>query len=144
MARESDTPPREFLRKLREDVLVPPVRIVGMVKAQEDLPDELLFSQHCIDWVSIPVHMIQSIEHLGSAPCKDHNHPRVAIVFDEPRSPEARAFAHLLASYRPPPSPLTRSSLCSECLAKCRNYPPGEVFDCLAACKDVCPGDYSG
>lgn len=139
MASKSHTEPREFLRKLRDDALVPQVRIFGMVKTQEDDSDHLLFSQTCGDWVSIPVSVIQKIEHLSSAPCKDHSHPVVGIFFEEPRSDEGKVFSQLLNSYRPPQQVRSGSSLCSECLAKCRGLPPEEVFTCLFNCKD-CPG----
>lgn len=142
MTKGSETEPREFLRRLRDETVIAPVRILGMVKAQDSKSDYILFSQACADWIPIPIDLIESLDHLGSAPCKDHSHPLVAISLKEPESAEGRVFAQLLNSYRPPQK-LREETLCSICLASCRGLPPELVFDCIGNCAKDCP-NYGG
>ncbi|MFF9981999.1 hypothetical protein [Streptomyces erythrochromogenes] len=136
MSVESQTEPREFLRKLREGDLTPQIRIVGMVRSDEGDSDHILFSRECIDWIPIPVDMIQALEHLGSVQCKDHSHPLVAVTFREPGSPEVRVFTRIFSSYQ-----LTRKFECSdpnsslwECLAGCSGLPAGKIGFCIQDC----------
>ncbi|MFJ9550816.1 hypothetical protein [Streptomyces erythrochromogenes] len=136
MSVESQTEPREFLRKLREGDLTPRIRVIGMVKAGEGESDHILFSRHCTDWIPIPVDMIQTLEHLDSVQCKDHSHPLAAITFREPESPEVRVFAGLFSSYQ-----FTRKLTCSdpnsslwECLAGCSGLPADKIGFCIQDC----------
>ncbi|MFJ6994004.1 hypothetical protein [Streptomyces sp. NPDC003090] len=96
----SNTDPREFIRKLQDKDLSPRMRIIGMVKVLEDDPDRILFGNDCVDWIPIPVDMIESIEHAGSMRCKDHSHPLAVITFSELLSPEGRVLAQLFNSHR--------------------------------------------
>jgi CheY-like chemotaxis protein len=137
MTRESHTEPREFIRRLRQDALSPQTRIIGMVKPpEEDDLDRILFSQHCVDWILIPVDMIESIEHLGSAPCQDHSHPLVAITFREPTSPEGQVLAQLLTSYRHPRNRDAAGQFPSPwpCWA-CELLPFEEMLQCILNCR---------
>ncbi|MGW7134784.1 hypothetical protein ACWGIA_41535 [Streptomyces bobili] len=146
MTHESRIEPREFIRRLQQDDLTARIRIVGMVKSQENDADRIFFSHCCVDWIPIPVDMIESIEHLGSAPCKDHSHPLVAIYFGEAISPEVRVFAQLLNSYRsprsghqdPPRPPRNGHQDPSfpgpwPCWV-CQLLPPEEMLQCLLNC----------
>jgi hypothetical protein len=75
MAEPGSSPsPREFLDKLRNGTLTPPVEIVGMVRQSDDNDEHLQFSVDCASWTSIPIDMVQSIESVGVTPCKDHTH----------------------------------------------------------------------
>jgi len=92
--------PADFVKALSTDTLKRPVILTGMVKKAEQL-DALLFSpaNSCLAWVSIPLEMIEKVEWLGKAPCKDHTHDLVNLVLKETDKGEASFFADLLRAY---------------------------------------------
>lgn len=101
MTNQSELEPREFLRKLSNQTLLPRIRLVGFVKPPEppnEIPEHIPFGLFggCAEWIHIPISMIESIEYLGSAPCQDRSYTRAAISLLEPRSEEGRVFAKLL------------------------------------------------
>jgi hypothetical protein len=94
--------PKEFIAKARINELSDPTELVifGLVKADEN-DAYILFasSPKCADWLPIPSEIIQTIQHLRNAECKDHQHPFVRIVFkrsDEVR-PDLALFMTLLS-----------------------------------------------
>ncbi|MBP1820956.1 hypothetical protein J3E61_004519 [Mycobacterium sp. OAE908] len=109
MAEPSGLSPREFLDKLRSGALAAPVEVVGMVREIEGNDDALEFSVDCGSWISIPLKMIQSIDSLGAAPCKDHTHHSARIRLNESQSDEATVFAKLLAGHSNNRSAMSRS-----------------------------------
>jgi hypothetical protein len=139
MATQSEPNPRDFLRSLVDEALLPRVRIIGMVKPKEDSADHLSFSRDCTFWIHIPIDIVENIEYLGPAPCKDHSHPLVSITFKEPETEEGKVFAQLISTSRPPKM-LREETLCSICLAGCSKVPPDQVFDCIGQCAKDCPG----
>jgi hypothetical protein len=77
--------PAEFVAKLSHNELPDPTElaIVGLVKSEEASPTFLDFSlsPSCEKWLPIPIEMIESIEHLRTIRCKDHEHPVVRVRF---------------------------------------------------------------
>jgi hypothetical protein len=80
--------PADFLSKLSKNNLPNPteVSIVGLVKSDEANPSAIHFSYSlpCEQWLSIPIEIVETIDHLGTVPCKDHQHPLVRIKFKRP------------------------------------------------------------
>lgn len=92
--------PKEFLAKLAKDDFARPLTLTGMVKANDDSADELLFAvgTRCQNWTSVPANLIETIDVLGAVSCGDHSHHRVTLTFKTPKSPEAATFAALLSA----------------------------------------------
>ena len=80
--------PVDFLSKLSTDDLSNPseVSIVGLAKSDEGSPSAVHFSYSlaCEQWVSIPIELIEGVDHLKTVPCKDHQHPLVRIKLKRP------------------------------------------------------------
>lgn len=97
---------KEFLAKLAKDDFARPLTLTGMVKANEDAADELLFvaGTRCANWTSVPTNLIDNVEVLGTVSCGDHSHHRVTLTFKAPKSPEAATFAALLSAVAGRPS----------------------------------------
>ena len=92
--------PAEFVKALRTGFPSDPVVIEGIVK-ESDGEDSLQFSfaSDCNKWVKIPVELLDGqVEYRGTAPCRDHEHPRVRLTLKEPEgsNPASRAFFELL------------------------------------------------
>ena len=77
--------PAEFLSKLSANDLPDPTEltIVGLAKSAEASQSLLSFSLSplCEKWLAIPLELVDSIEHLRTITCKDHEHPVVRIRF---------------------------------------------------------------
>ena len=78
--------PAEFLSRLSTNNLANlsaprDVSVVGLVKSDETTPSAVQFSHSlaCREWVSIPIELIEEIDHLKTVSCKDHQHPLVRI-----------------------------------------------------------------
>lgn len=99
-ARSNSLSPKDFLSRLGTDDFDTPLTLTGMAKSSETSSAEFLFvlGTRCADWISVPIDLVEHVEVLGSAPCADHQHHRVAVTFKPPKSPEAAAFAALLGS----------------------------------------------
>jgi hypothetical protein len=80
--------PAEFLSKLSVNELPDPteVTIVGLARSDERFPSAIHFttSLSCDKWLSIPIEIIESIDHLKTITCNDHQHPLVKIKFKRP------------------------------------------------------------
>jgi hypothetical protein len=85
------------------------IDMVGMVKSSEKEGFIDFTRTDCESWVDLPVSAIEQAEHLGQKTCKDHSHPVFKLTLKEPKDPEARIFAALLASssgaHHAPPQP---------------------------------------
>jgi hypothetical protein len=89
---------KEFAQALATGTLNEAVVVTGMAKKADD-PQVVLFApgRTCTDWISIPVKMIEKVDWLGRAPCKDHTHDYVRLSLAQATSPEAKVLASLLA-----------------------------------------------
>jgi hypothetical protein len=98
MERASVFTAQEFIDKLRSDAIEAPLALTGMVKLPEDHSTELMFAPgtRCVDWMSVPLDAIESVEVLDVVPCDDHTHPLVTLTFKAPESSEGALFAALL------------------------------------------------
>lgn len=80
--------PAEFLSGLTRDELDDPneVRIIGLARSDDADPSVIRFSYslRCETWLSIPVALVESVDHLKTVPCKAHEHPLVRITFKAP------------------------------------------------------------
>jgi hypothetical protein len=78
----------EFLSKLSADELEDPtaVKIIGLAKPDDQHPATIHFSTSlaCETWFPIPAEIIESIDHLKTVPCRDHQHPLVRVTFKRP------------------------------------------------------------
>lgn len=93
----------EFVRALtlERGILSPgaPLSLTGMVKASTGgETDIVMFAPFgsCISWTPVPVKMIQSVEHMGKVPCRDHEHEFVRLHLNTPDTEEGRALTGLL------------------------------------------------
>jgi hypothetical protein len=145
----------EFLKALIEGTLKPSLFRVGMVKPCDQDAYALMFAEgaSCEHWVKIPLDMIESIEHLGDAPCVDHQHPRVRLHLKDapPESREAAVYASLLRlstanraaeawqpsepgipdpPWGPPPPPLPRGDnrTCIPKRGRCKMFADGRFY----------------
>lgn len=92
--------PQDFRRALTTSSLDDQPALEGLVKADEHDEGVLLFSATgCERWTAIPLELILEVEHLGRTRCKDHEHPRVRIHLERPKTPEARMLAGLLDAH---------------------------------------------
>jgi hypothetical protein len=80
--------PADFLSKLAIDGFpsASEASICGLVKPDELNPSAIKFSYSlaCGRWISIPIEIVETIDHLKTFPCKDHEHPLVRIKFKKP------------------------------------------------------------
>jgi hypothetical protein len=157
--------PREFLAKLREDDFKSTFHITGMVKSFDEEDDSrILFAvgTDCANWIEIPVSMIEKIELVEVAACKDHTHPLVNLYFADPTTEEAQLFASLARALHRPvrTSPIsgsrrsarggipyssraTHGSICAECfeyIMMTAEDPTQGFFDAVRVCSPLCPG----
>ena len=80
------------------------IELVGMVKASEK-PEHVGFSRSgCETWIDLAIDLIEQAEQIRQQVCKDHSHPVFRITLKEPKDPEAKLFAALLAAPAPNPS----------------------------------------
>lgn len=93
----------EFVKALTSERGIPssgaPLHLVGMVKASVGgETDSVLFAPggSCASWTPVPVKMIQSVEHLGKVPCRDHEHDHVRLHVKPPTTDEGRVLAAVL------------------------------------------------
>lgn len=91
---------KDFLAKLRDGSLRPSPTRVGMAKHGDG--DVLLFSESesCGGWVAVSLDLVESVEVIAWAACKDHTHPVVRLRLLEPAADNkhARLLADLLAA----------------------------------------------
>jgi hypothetical protein len=75
--------PQEYVALLANQQLpstAQPALICGMVKQDPNDQAAIMFTMsNCDDWLSLPLALIDSIEHMGEATCKDHKHAVVQI-----------------------------------------------------------------
>ncbi len=85
--------PGEFLKKLAEGALWPPLIREGFAKPIEGRHDAFLFAPgtSCEGWTEIPGEFVEDVEVLGERSCRDHSHPLIRIHFREPSEKEAYA-----------------------------------------------------
>jgi hypothetical protein len=105
MANGTEQSAKEFISRLRAGSIRPPLALIGMVKASDNSEHALMFSAAgCEDWIELPESAIAAIETLGTAPCKDHQHPRVRIELalsdDRTVSALASVLMQLMSSVR--------------------------------------------
>ncbi|WP_395449936.1 hypothetical protein ACHMW7_09060 [Aminobacter sp. UC22_36] len=78
----------EFIAKMSKSDLQDPedTVILGLVKPDEKNQSAIYFSNSlsCDRWLSIPAEIIESVDHLRSVRCADHEHPLVKIRFKKP------------------------------------------------------------
>jgi hypothetical protein len=83
-----DYAPAEFVSHLTADELPDPIAlsVLGLVKLDGNDATNVLYtsSLSCNDWLPIPISMIDSIQHMRTIACKDHQHPLVKITFNKP------------------------------------------------------------
>lgn len=80
--------PDELVSKLSVNQLPDPteVTVYGLVKLIDDSPSVLQFSDslRCESWLTMPIEIVESINHLKTVTCKDHEHPLVELKFKQP------------------------------------------------------------
>jgi hypothetical protein len=80
--------PADFLSKLSKNNFPNPteVSLVGLVKSDEANSSAIHFSSSlaCEQWLSIPIEIVETIDHLRTVSCNDHQHPLVRIKFKRP------------------------------------------------------------
>jgi hypothetical protein len=83
------------LRRAKKDPGDP--YVVGMAKLSSD-PDEILLgpTHKCGPWTKVPVSAIRRVVPLATCPCREHEHPIVAVYFDDADNPLATALSQLL------------------------------------------------
>ena len=71
--------------------------VVGMAKLSDD-PDAILFgpTHKCGPWTKVPLSAIRRVVPLATCPCREHEHPVVAVYFDDSKDPVATALCELL------------------------------------------------
>jgi len=91
-----------FLEALADGSLTEPLIRVGMVKLQADSSDEFLFSEGGCgsEWIAVPVDLVEKATFVRMLPCRDHQHPLVALEFKAPPKGDSAAalFARLARS----------------------------------------------
>jgi hypothetical protein len=75
-----------------------PVELVGMVKASDEDGTIGFSPTDCESWVDVPTDVIETAEHVGHRPCRDHSHPVFRLTLKQSDDPAARIFSTLLAS----------------------------------------------
>lgn len=65
--------PGEFLERLREDKLTPPLVISGMVKPTAESKTFSFSVGGCNAWVELPVEAIENAAILGTLPCENQS-----------------------------------------------------------------------
>ena len=98
MNQKSAFTPQEFIDKLQRNEITSFLSLTGMVKVAEHPSTELMFAPgiQCVDWISVPTDVIESVEFLDLQTCHDHTHPLVILTFKAPGSSEGEMFAALL------------------------------------------------
>jgi hypothetical protein len=94
----------EFSEALAAGNLSEPITRVGMAKPDDDDRNIIQFADgtNCSDWTRIPVAMIEKVEFIRNVPCRDHEHPLVAIELKSSTGDgEATVFAELLRNATP-------------------------------------------
>jgi hypothetical protein len=78
----------DFLSRLSTNNLPDPTEfsVVGLVKADAEKSSVINFSHSlaCVRWLTIPIEIVETIDHLKTVACKDHQHPLVRIKFKRP------------------------------------------------------------
>jgi hypothetical protein len=84
--------------------------VVGMAKLADDDPKAILLgpTHRCGPWTKIPLSIIARVVPLATCACVDHEHPVVAVYFNDPKDPLATAFGQLLRTMQ---QELTRQML---------------------------------
>ena len=94
--------PGEFLNALRTSSLPFVLKYTGLMKADDQNEQSLLFFlSTCRSWTRLDHDAIERIEYLGMAPCGDHEHAVVRIEIKQPLTPEGQAIARLADHTRP-------------------------------------------
>lgn len=92
----------EFLSSLRKEVAkeTNTITVTGMAKESEESDGSIAFvpDLNCDDWVQIPLERIESIEVIGTSPCKEHTHPHINLTLKVESSLEAALLARVLSS----------------------------------------------
>ena len=68
----------EFLKALASDALKTPIDLVGMTKPAVGDATAILFAPRGCGphaWISLPLEVIDQVEHIATATCGDHEHP---------------------------------------------------------------------
>ena len=138
---------KEFISRLRSGTVRPPVKLIGIVKANEESEHSVMFSSRgCEDWVEIPEKAIAEIETLGIVPCKDHQHPRVRIELAQSDDPTISALSAVLAQVtsrrRSEPVLLQRSAVHSRPITLRRQPAPFGKRQYFRMDGGVCPDSY--
>jgi hypothetical protein len=80
--------PTDFVAKLSANELPEPLHttFVGLAKYDREKPQAIQFSwsSSCQQWLTVPMDMIETVHHLGSVPCQDHQHPLVKMTCKRP------------------------------------------------------------
>ncbi len=69
-----------------------------MVKASDEDGTIGFSPTDCESWVDVPTDVIETAEHVGHRPCRDHSHPVFRLTLKQSDDPEARILSTLLAS----------------------------------------------
>jgi hypothetical protein len=81
--------PSEFVSKLSAGELPGPTRveIVGLVKSDDNVSSVVHFSNSpsCEEWLTLPIEIVESVDHLQAVNCKDHQHPLVKVKLKPPK-----------------------------------------------------------
>lgn len=90
--------PAAFAKSLRAHHQDKPPFILGIAKACEDNKDAILFATtaECDRWTTVPLDAILVVVPVGACPCRDHEHPVVALYFKDEGAPATTALAALL------------------------------------------------
>ena len=147
---------QEFYQSLQQNkVGGGAVAIEGMVKLDEHGKGVVLFSPGtgCSGWVPIPVDLIERVEQLHTAQCRDHQHPFVRLFLkvgaENPLAALVSALSgqqHAAGHQQPNSSPqpmagpsvfATRPGCYANCYWPCI-YGGGSHFVCASYCNSLC------
>jgi hypothetical protein len=160
-ARDSYSP-EEFAAKLKSGKFdVPPLAITGMMKSSNKDGCLSFTRGGCDSWVDVPYTLIEKVEQLGWATCKDHAHPRVRIYLNSPHDADQEALVamirHLLTSrqrplpvaaqrltnrLRPSAARISRRSRRMNCDNEQLSYCLDDVLRDFKSCEEVCAEQY--
>jgi hypothetical protein len=92
----------EFLARLSsgEEPAPGALTLTGMAQAVDGATDSIEFAvgTRCTTWTSVPLAVVERVEVHDTVTCRGQPLPRVTLTFRPPSSPEAAAYAGLLAA----------------------------------------------
>jgi hypothetical protein len=118
--------PTEFLEIISSQPdLVPvqfPISVEGFVQPHREDASSLSFSPgaDCSRWITVPIAIVEYIEHLGTRTCKDHSHPQIRLHLAKPTDPVSNMYAQLLDHHLQKQSARPESN-CIQCLQNAQN-----------------------